>query len=67
MSGCEKEKIQFLLKNNYNLLIKGGNAYRQTTPIFICTIRYDTLTNSVDPDEMPQIVASHLGLHCLLR
>ena len=23
-------------------------------------------TNSVDPDEMPQDAASHLGLHCLL-
>ena len=24
------------------------------------------LTHCVDPDEMPQTVASHLGLHCLL-
>ena len=23
------------------------------------------LSNSVDPDEMPQFVASHQGLHCL--
>ena len=23
------------------------------------------LTNSVDPDEMPDYVAFHLGLHCL--
>ena len=26
-----------------------------------------TLTNSVDPDEMPQYAAFHLGLHCLLK
>ena len=26
-----------------------------------------TLANSEDPDEMPQNVAFHLGLHCLLR
>ena len=26
-----------------------------------------TLTNTVDPDEMPHIVAFHQGLHCLLR
>ena len=25
------------------------------------------MANSVDPDEMPHSVASHLGLHCLLR
>ena len=25
-----------------------------------------TLANSVDPDEMPQNVVFHLGLHCLL-
>ena len=25
------------------------------------------MANSVDPDEMPRSVASHLGLHCLLR
>ena len=25
------------------------------------------MANSVDPDEMPYSVASHLGLHCLLR
>ena len=25
-----------------------------------------TLANNVDPDEMPHIVASHLGSHCLL-
>ena len=25
------------------------------------------VTNSVDPDETPHFVASHLGLHCLLR
>ena len=25
------------------------------------------LANSVDPDEMPQNVAFHQGLHCLLR
>ena len=27
---------------------------------------YDTKLNTVDADEMPHIVASHLGLHCLL-
>ena len=26
-----------------------------------------TLTNSVDPDEMPHYVAFHLGLHCLQK
>ena len=26
-----------------------------------------TLTNSVDPDEMPHHVAFHLGLHCLSK
>ena len=26
-----------------------------------------TLENSEDPDEMPQIVAFHQGLHCLPR
>ena len=26
----------------------------------------ETLTKSVDPDEMPQNAASHQGLHCLL-
>ena len=25
------------------------------------------VANSVDPDETPHCVASHLGLHCLLR
>ena len=25
------------------------------------------MANSVDPDETPHSVASHLGLHCLLR
>ena len=25
------------------------------------------MANSVDPDETPRFVASHLGLHCLLR
>ena len=25
------------------------------------------VANSVDPDEMPRFVASHLGLYCLLR
>ena len=25
------------------------------------------MANSVDPDEMPPSVASHMGLHCLLR
>ena len=25
------------------------------------------LTNKVDPDEMPNFVASHQGLHCMLR
>ena len=25
------------------------------------------MANSVDPDETPRTVASHLGLHCLLR
>ena len=25
------------------------------------------MTNSVDPDETPHSVSSHLGLHCLLR
>ena len=27
----------------------------------------DILVNSEDPDEMPQIVAFHRGLHCLLK
>ena len=26
-----------------------------------------SFTNSEDPDEMPQIVAFHQGLHCLLK
>ena len=26
---------------------------------------YFVLANSADPDEMPQYVAFHLGLHCL--
>ena len=26
-----------------------------------------TFANSEDPNEMPQIAAFHLGLHCLLR
>ena len=26
-----------------------------------------TLTNSLDPNEMPHHVAFHQGLHCLLR
>ena len=32
-----------------------------------CLEIFLTLTNSVDPDEMPHYGAFHLGLHCLLK
>ena len=31
-----------------------------------CHKIFFTLTNSVDPDEMPHHAAFHLGLHCML-
>ena len=35
---------------------------------WLCVWRIDRqIANSVDPDQMPQYVASDLGLHCLLR
>ena len=30
-------------------------------------LKYCCMANSVDPDQMPHSVASHLGLHCLQR
>ena len=32
--------------------------------IFVCLKIFYALTNSVDPDEMPQYAAFHLGLIC---
>ena len=36
-------------------------------PLYTGNYQTCTLANSEDPDEMPQNVAFHLGLHCLLR
>ena len=33
----------------------------------LCLKIAGTVANRVDPNEMPHSVASHLGLHCLLR
>ena len=33
----------------------------------ICTTWTGTLVNNAEPDQMPQIVASDQGLHCLLK
>ena len=33
--------------------------------VFLCLKIVSSLANSADHDEMPQYVASHLGLHCL--
>ena len=36
-------------------------------PFVAQTLIHDTFVNSEDPDEMPQNVAFHQGLHCLQR
>ena len=51
-----------------------STPYHTWSKIWTSTIYYPVLclklaegvANSVDPDEMPHFVASHLGLHCLL-
>ena len=35
--------------------------------VFFCLKIFFTFTNSVDPDEMQQYAAFHLGLHCLQK
>ena len=58
----------------YPKYLDTSTPYHTCSEIWTRTIYYPTLcvkiaewgANSVDPDEMPHSVASHLGLHCLL-
>ena len=50
------------MKNDHSIMSKA------IAPFFTSDSSYmSTLANSEDPDEMPHVVAFHLGLHCLLR
>ena len=46
--------------------IRGHRFYFQMKIVFLSLKKdYASIATSVDPDEMPHYVASHLGLHCL--
>ena len=43
----------------------GASGSGELKILYFCLKIFFTLTNSVDPDEMPHYAAVHLGLHCL--
>ena len=45
----------------------GVSGYNKKKSVFCCLKILITLTNSIDPDEMPHYAAFHLGLHCLQK
>ena len=55
-----------LYTNGFFLYISWGvRLYFSKHFVTFCLKLFFTFTNSVDPDEMQQNVAFHLGLHCL--
>ena len=76
--GAHVRSLRYIIYKHYCIYPKYSDT---TTPYHICskiwtsTIHYPMLclktagwvANSVDPDETPRSVASHLGLNCLRR
>ena len=46
---------------------RGSGSTLSANPLYTGNPYMDTLANCEDPDEMPQDVAFHQGLPCLLR
>ena len=57
------DTINFGIMHGTYLGMSGYNF--QTNIVFFCLKIFFTFRNSVDPDEMKQYAAFHLGLHCL--
>ena len=50
------------------VFIKGSKVIISTKNIVLLSLKINfVLSNSADPDEMPQFVAFHQGLHCLQK
>ena len=48
------------------VFIEGSKVIISTKSIVLLSLKINfVLSNSADPDEMPQFVAFHQGLHCL--
>ena len=54
---------QIAVKIKFLNFVSGYNF--QKTMYILSEEFFFTLANNVDPDEMPQYAAFHLGLHCL--
>ena len=48
-------------------VLRGHRVPYPNYDVFLSLRIVFTLTNSVDPDEMPHYAAFHLGLHCLSK
>ena len=56
------------VKSGWSIIyIEGPQVIISTKIVFLSLKIYFVLANSVDPDEMLQYAAFHLGLHCLSK